>query len=134
MYRLGWIYDFPDAYNGLVLWTCDSGNNNTNWCNKKYDALIDKATKTPNDAKRAAIYQQAETILTGPNGDLPDHADLLVHVHRDWSRTTCKGFFINPIGPLGLHEGDRQLVGEVERTGRAQRRALPVSRSRQNAA
>jgi oligopeptide transport system substrate-binding protein len=71
VYRLGWIYDFPDAYNGLVLWTCDSGNNNTNWCNKKYDALIDQATKTPDFDKRVALYQQAETILTGANGDLP---------------------------------------------------------------
>jgi oligopeptide transport system substrate-binding protein len=71
VYRYGWIYDFPDAYNGLVLWTCDSGNNSTNWCNKKYDALVNQATKTPDFDKRVALYQQAETILTGPNGDLP---------------------------------------------------------------
>jgi oligopeptide transport system substrate-binding protein len=71
VYRLGWIYDFPDAYNGLVLWTCDSGNNNTNWCNKKYDSLINQATKTPDFDKRVLLYQKAENILTGPSGDLP---------------------------------------------------------------
>ncbi len=71
VYRLGWIYDFPDAYNGLSLWTCNSGNNNTNWCNKKFDSLVDQATKTPDFDKRTALYSQAENILTGPNGDLP---------------------------------------------------------------
>ena len=71
VYRLGWIYDFPDAYNGLSLWTCDSGNNNTNWCNKKFDSLVKQAENVPNFDKRVALYQQAENILTGPNGDLP---------------------------------------------------------------
>ena len=30
VYRLGWIGDFVDAINFLDLWTCESGNNNTN--------------------------------------------------------------------------------------------------------
>ena len=50
---------------------CDSGNNNTNWCNRKYDAIVDKAARTPNDDARFKLYQQAETILTGPKGQLP---------------------------------------------------------------
>jgi len=71
VYRLGWIYDYPDAYNGFELWTCASGNNNTGWCNKKYDAIVAKAARTPNDDARFKLYQQAETILTGANGSLP---------------------------------------------------------------
>ena len=71
VYRLGWIYDYPDAYNGFELWKCDSGNNNTGWCNKKYDAIVQKAAVTVNDDARFKLYQQAETILTGPNGALP---------------------------------------------------------------
>jgi oligopeptide transport system substrate-binding protein len=71
VYRLGWIYDYPDAQNGLVLWTCDSGNNNTNWCNRNYDAIVRRAARTPNDDARFKLYQQAETILTGDRGDLP---------------------------------------------------------------
>ena len=71
VYRLGWIYDYPDAYNGFELWTCDSGNNNTNWCNRKYDAIVKKAAATPNEDARFKLYQQAETILTGPTGQLP---------------------------------------------------------------
>lgn len=71
VYRLGWIYDYPDAYNGFELWTCASGNNNTGWCNQKYDAIVKKAARTPNDDARFKLYQQAETILTGKNGALP---------------------------------------------------------------
>ena len=35
VYRLGWIGDFVDAINFLELWTCESGNNSTNYCNKE---------------------------------------------------------------------------------------------------
>jgi oligopeptide transport system substrate-binding protein len=96
VYRLGWIYDFPDAYNGLVLWTCDSGNNNTNWCNKRYDALIDQATKTPDFDKRTALYQQAETILTGPNGDLPIMPIYWYTFTELINKKKVKGFLTQP--------------------------------------
>jgi oligopeptide transport system substrate-binding protein len=71
VYRLGWIYDFPDAINGLELWTCDSGNNNTNFCDKDYDALVAKARETPDDTARFAIYAQLEQKLFGQDGALP---------------------------------------------------------------
>jgi oligopeptide transport system substrate-binding protein len=71
VYRLGWIGDFVDAINFLDLWTCESGNNNTNYCNKDYDALIEKAKNTEDDDARFEIYGQAEDILFGENGDMP---------------------------------------------------------------
>jgi oligopeptide transport system substrate-binding protein len=71
VYRLGWIYDFPDAINGLELWTCDSGNNNTNYCDKDFDALVAKARETPDDTARFAIYKQLEDKLFGQDGALP---------------------------------------------------------------
>jgi oligopeptide transport system substrate-binding protein len=70
-YRLGWIGDYVDDINFLELWTCKSGNNNTNYCNPKYDALIAKARQTADNAERYKIYGQAEQMLTGPNGDFP---------------------------------------------------------------
>jgi ABC-type oligopeptide transport system substrate-binding subunit len=71
VYRLGWIGDFVDAINFLELWTCDSGNNSTNYCNKDYDALIAKARNTPDNDARYELYGQAEDILFGDNGDMP---------------------------------------------------------------
>lgn len=96
-YRMGWIYDFPDAYNGLVLFTCNSGNNYTNWCNKKFDGLVAQAAKTPDAEKRMALYRQAEGILTGPNGDLPI-MPIYWYTFQNLVKTNVKGFFTNPTG------------------------------------
>ncbi len=71
VYRLGWIGDFVDAINFLELWTCNSGNNNTGYCNPKYDSLIAQARNTQEDAKRYELYAQAEEMLFGPEGDMP---------------------------------------------------------------
>jgi oligopeptide transport system substrate-binding protein len=71
IYRLGWIGDYVDAINFLELWTCDSGNNSTNFCNKEYDALIEKARTTQDNDARYELYGQAEDILFGENGDVP---------------------------------------------------------------
>jgi oligopeptide transport system substrate-binding protein len=71
VYRLGWIYDFPDAINGLELWTCDSGNNNTNYCDKSFDDLVAKARQTPDDTARYELYAQMEQMLFGQDGALP---------------------------------------------------------------
>jgi oligopeptide transport system substrate-binding protein len=71
VYRNGWAADFPDDINFLSIFQCGSGNNNTNWCNKDYDALLKKATAEPDQAKRYDLYQQAEAMLTGPKGDMP---------------------------------------------------------------
>jgi oligopeptide transport system substrate-binding protein len=101
VYRLGWIYDFPDAYNGLILWTCDSGNNNTNWCNKNYDAIINKATKTPDFDKRVLLYQKAESILTGPNGDLPI-MPIYWYTFSDVYHSNVHGFFTSPTSQWDL--------------------------------
>lgn len=71
IYRLGWVGDFVDDINFLELWTCDSGNNNTGFCDKGYDALVAKAKKTPDNTARYQIYKQLEQRLTGQNGALP---------------------------------------------------------------
>jgi oligopeptide transport system substrate-binding protein len=70
-YRLGWIGDYVDAMNFLELWTCGSGNNNANFCDKQYDALVAKARQTEDDAERYRIYRQLEERLFGEDGAVP---------------------------------------------------------------
>ncbi len=70
-YRLGWIGDYVDAINFLELWTCDSGNNNSNFCDPEYDKLVAKARQTEDNGARYQIYKQLEDILVGPDGALP---------------------------------------------------------------
>jgi oligopeptide transport system substrate-binding protein len=71
VFRLGWIGDYVDAINFLELWTCDSGNNNTNFCNEEYDQLVEDARSTPDQADRYAIYAQLEEMLLGQEGEVP---------------------------------------------------------------
>jgi oligopeptide transport system substrate-binding protein len=71
VYRLGWIGDYVDAYNFLELWTCESGNNSTNFCNQRYDQLVEQARETPDDGARYEIYAQLEEILHGEEGEMP---------------------------------------------------------------
>ena len=70
-YRLGWIGDYVDAMNFLELWTCGSGNNNTNHCDKSYDQIVAQARNTPDNAKRYELYGQMEEKLFGENGTVP---------------------------------------------------------------
>ena len=71
VYRLGWIGDYVDAMNFLELWTCESGNNNTDYCDPAYDRLAAKARNTPDDQQRYEIYAQLEKMLFGPDGAMP---------------------------------------------------------------
>jgi oligopeptide transport system substrate-binding protein len=70
-YRNGWIGDFVDDINFLELWTCKSGNNNSNYCDPSYDKLIAEAKATPDDDKRFGIYKELENKLTGTDGAHP---------------------------------------------------------------
>jgi oligopeptide transport system substrate-binding protein len=71
VYRNTWIGDFVDAFNFLEVFTCESGNNYTGFCNKKFDALLDKARSTTDASKRFKLYAQAEDVLTSPAGAMP---------------------------------------------------------------
>jgi oligopeptide transport system substrate-binding protein len=71
VFRLGWIFDYPDAMNGLELWTSDSGNNNTTFANEEFDRLVQEALRTPDNDERYELYGQAEEIMFGEDGEMP---------------------------------------------------------------
>jgi oligopeptide transport system substrate-binding protein len=71
VYRYGWIGDYVDAMNFLELWTCDSGNNSTNYCDPEYDKLVDEARQTPDNDARYELYAQMEDKLLGEEGAVP---------------------------------------------------------------
>ncbi|HXH89536.1 MAG TPA: peptide ABC transporter substrate-binding protein [Gaiellaceae bacterium] len=71
VYRYGWIGDYVDAINFLELWTCESGNNSTNYCDPEYDKLVEDARKTQDNDARYEIYAQLEDKLLGEDGAVP---------------------------------------------------------------
>jgi oligopeptide transport system substrate-binding protein len=102
VYRLGWIYDFPDAINGLELWTCDSGNNNTNFCDKGFDDLVAKAKETTDEAARTDVYAQLEEMLFGQDGALPV-IPIYWYTFPNLEKQSVKdSFFISPLDQIDL--------------------------------
>ena len=108
-YRLGWIGDFVDAFNFLELWTCNSGNNNTNYCNDDYDALVTQARNTPDEAERFDLYAQMEQIMFGPDGDvplIPIYYYTNVSLQKDSIRDTFTQDLLDQIDLTKVVEGD----------------------------
>jgi oligopeptide transport system substrate-binding protein len=102
VFRLGWVGDFVDDINFLELWTCDSGNNNTGFCNEEYDRLVAQAKQTVNDEDRLEIYRQLEAMLTGEDGALP-FIPMWSITYNNLERTTVRETFeINLLDQVDL--------------------------------
>ena len=102
-YRLGWIGDYVDAMNFLELWTCESGNNSTNYCNEEFDAKIEEARATPDNDARYALYNEAEEMLFGEDGDMPV-IPFYYYTYQGLERDSIKESF------------DRNLLDQVDLT------------------
>jgi oligopeptide transport system substrate-binding protein len=104
VYRLGWVYDFADAINGLELFTCDSGNNNSNWCSKDFDAVVDKVHtgQYADDNERFALYKQMEEIMFGDDGELPI-TPIMWYTYPNLERSSIADTFnIDPLDVIDL--------------------------------
>jgi oligopeptide transport system substrate-binding protein len=70
--RDAWGADYPHANNQLSgNFTCGGGNNNSQYCNKAFDALLLEAASEADPTKQADLYKQAGKILADDAADLP---------------------------------------------------------------
>ena len=66
MARNGWIADYNDASTFLTLVSCDSDQNDTKYCDRKAQELINQGYQTTDPAKRKALLTQAsKSIMEG---------------------------------------------------------------------
>jgi peptide/nickel transport system substrate-binding protein/oligopeptide transport system substrate-binding protein len=67
-FRQGWVADYPDADNFLTInLSCDTwgpAGNYSRYCNPEFEKLIDEAREESDQAKRTALYQQADKLAT----------------------------------------------------------------------
>ena len=64
MFDIGWIADYPDPENFLdVLFHSGSDNNHTNYSNPEVDRLLEQARVETDQARRYALYNEAEQII-----------------------------------------------------------------------
>ncbi len=70
--RDGWGADYPHANNQLAgLFTCGGGNNDNQYCNAAFDALIVQAAAESDQEKQADLYKQAQRIMMDDAATLP---------------------------------------------------------------
>ena len=66
MARNGWIADYNDASTFLTLVSCDSDQNDTKYCDRKAQELINQGYQTTDPVKRKALLTQAsKSIMEG---------------------------------------------------------------------
>jgi oligopeptide transport system substrate-binding protein len=104
VFRLGWIADYPDAFNFLELWTCESGNNNTQFCNEEYDSTVESIRngEVTDEAGRFEAYGQLEDILLGEEGEVPItpiYFYTYTHLEKESIKETME---INPLDQIDL--------------------------------
>ena len=61
--RHGWLADYNDPISFLDMWVTGGGNNDAQWSNAEYDALIQGVKTSSDRTKRYADMHAAEDIL-----------------------------------------------------------------------
>jgi dipeptide transport system substrate-binding protein len=95
----GWTADNGDPDDFLyVLLGCTAarpgGNNVARWCDKDYDALVTEAKRTGDQAKRDALYRQAQEIVHREAPWVPIAHSIVFMA----TRKEVTGFVIDPLG------------------------------------
>jgi oligopeptide transport system substrate-binding protein len=101
IFRLGWGADYPDPDNFMVLFTTQSGNNNTHWGNPHYDDLIARAASEPDPTRRRQMYDEAQRILTEQDAAI---MPLFVGVQNVLIKPYVKGLQLNAMEILSLKD------------------------------
>ena len=71
VFSVSWLGDYADPFAFLSLFACTPAEITTNYCNRRYDALLRRARRTHEDAERYAVYAALERLLVGRDGALP---------------------------------------------------------------
>lgn len=61
--RNGWLGDYNDPISFLDMWTTGGGNNDAQWSNAEYDALIKQIKASADQTERMELMHKAENIL-----------------------------------------------------------------------
>ena len=71
VYQLSWFSDYPDDFNFLNVFRCESPDNFTGYCVTAYDRLLHRVVATTDAKARWKVYRRLERMLTGPRGAFP---------------------------------------------------------------
>jgi len=90
--RSGWIADYADPHVFFDMWETTSGNNDTNWSNAEYDALLRSALNAKTTADRYEVYQKMEKILIDELPIMP----IYFYTQPRLINPKVKGYYVTP--------------------------------------
>lgn len=61
--RNGWLCDYNDPISMLDMWVTGGGNNDAQWSNAEFDALIKEVKESSDTEKRFELMHKAEDIM-----------------------------------------------------------------------
>lgn len=93
--RNGWIADYNDPMSFLDMWLTDGGNNDAQYANPDYDALIQKAKATSDQSERMAAVHEAEDMIIGRDYAL---CPLYFYTQKYMLDDSIKGMYYTPLG------------------------------------
>jgi oligopeptide transport system substrate-binding protein len=87
VWGIAWLADYPDAENFLQLLygqNVSPGPNGSNYKNKEFDELYQKASQLPPGAERAKLYQQMRDIVVKDMPWVPNAHRLGYYAYHGW--------------------------------------------------
>ena len=93
--RNGWIADYNDPMSFLDMWLTCGGNNDAQYSNPDYDALIQQAKAATDPAERMELMHQAENILVGQDWVVNP---LYFYTQKYMLADGIQGMYYTPLG------------------------------------
>ncbi len=92
--RNGWLADYNDPISFLDMWTTDSGNNDAQWSNPRYDELIRRIKTSTDTEERYRLMHEAEDIIFEESMLCPIYYYVDIYALNQ----KVKGFYSSPLG------------------------------------
>lgn len=93
--RNGWIADYNDPMSFLDMWLTGGGNNDAQYSNADYDALIQQAKASADPAERMNLMHQAEDMLVGQDWVVNP---LYFYTQKYMLADGIQGMYYTPLG------------------------------------
>lgn len=93
--RNAWIADYNDPMSFLDMWLTGGGNNDAQYSNPDYDALIQQAKAATDPAERMELMHQAENILVGQDWVVNP---LYFYTQKYMLADGIQGMYYTPLG------------------------------------
>lgn len=97
LFALGWVADYPDAQNFLLLFYGPNrapGPNSCNYSNPEFDALYEKAVALPDPEDRLPLYHRMEDIVIEDCPWLLSTYRVVYALYYDWLENYYPNDFI----------------------------------------